>query len=86
MLSGQPVIVNNIRRGRKKISCLCACLMAFVIGGTTMAIIKILNAQAAANLTATPTVSDLVVTEPTTVLPLDVDFIEEALRALENRA
>jgi hypothetical protein len=60
--------------------------MAFVIGGTTMAIIKILNAQAAANLTATPTVSDMIVTEPTTVMPLDVDFIEEALRALENRA
>jgi hypothetical protein len=60
--------------------------MAFVVGGTTMAIVKILNAQAAANLTATPTVTDMIIAEPTTVMPLDVDFIEEALRALENRA
>jgi hypothetical protein len=74
-----------LRRGRKKISCFCACLLAFVVGGKTMAIVRILNVHEAASLVATPTVADIINVEPTTVLPLDTAFIEETLRALENR-
>ena len=59
--------------------------MAFVVGGTTLAIIKILNAQAAANLVATPSVTEVIESEPTTITPLDLGFVEEALRLLENR-
>ncbi len=50
-----------------------------------MAIVRILNVHEAASLVATPTVADIINVEPTTVLPLDTAFIEETLRALENR-
>jgi hypothetical protein len=88
LVSGHPINIFNGRRS--KISCFCALLIAFVLGGLVLAIVRIVNAEAAQGLTELPPPSpapafgDVHVPTPSAVIPMDRGFLESAMRALEN--
>jgi hypothetical protein len=89
-LFAAPVQIYNM--GRRKIPCILLLIISFILGGLVLAVLKIINASAAEQLTTLPppasSVAPPVKVEfggpSSTVEPMEREFLEEALRALEK--
>jgi hypothetical protein len=78
--------------GRRKIPCILLLIITFILGGLVLAVLKIINAGVAEHLTtlppSAPSEAPPVKVEfggpSSTVEPMERDFLEKALRALEK--